>query len=108
MKWGSFGTTDGQFQRVLDLALDAQGDIYVVDDHRDDIQKFDPKVKFIIKFGEEGRGDGELNNTGGITIGPDETCMLPTTVITGSKFSVRNGKYLRQWPTRLRRLSYCH
>ena len=79
--------------------MDAQGDIYVVDDHSDDIQKFDPKGKFIIKFGEDGSGDGQLKNTGGITIGPDGNLYVANYGNNRVEVFSADGKYVRQWPT---------
>ncbi|HET7644198.1 MAG TPA: hypothetical protein VFK40_11860, partial [Nitrososphaeraceae archaeon] len=41
-KWGSFGKDDGQFQDPEHLAVDSEGNVYVSDRKRDDIQKFMP------------------------------------------------------------------
>jgi tripartite motif-containing protein 71 len=43
-KWGSFGKGDGQFQDPEHLALDSEGNVYVSDRKRDDIQKFIPII----------------------------------------------------------------
>jgi DNA-binding beta-propeller fold protein YncE len=43
-KWGSFGKGDGQFQDPEHLAVDSEGNVYVSDRKRDDIQKFAPAV----------------------------------------------------------------
>jgi hypothetical protein len=41
-KWGSFGKGDGQFQDPEHLAVDSEGNVYISDRKRDDIQKFTP------------------------------------------------------------------
>ncbi len=41
-KWGSFGKGDGQFEDPEHLAVDSEGNVYVSDRKRDDIQKFAP------------------------------------------------------------------
>ena len=41
-KWGSFGKGNGQFQDPEHLAVDSEGNVYVSDRKRDDIQKFAP------------------------------------------------------------------
>ena len=40
--WGSQGSEKGQFEFVNDVAVDAQGYIYVVDSGNHRIQKFSP------------------------------------------------------------------
>jgi streptogramin lyase len=71
----------------------------VVDDHREDIQKFDPQGKFLLKFGSNGNGDGQLSNTGGITIGPDGNLYIADYGNNRVEVFSLDGKYLRQWPT---------
>jgi DNA-binding beta-propeller fold protein YncE len=44
-KWGSFGKEDGQFQDPEHLAVDSEGNVYVSDRKRDDIQKFSPVIE---------------------------------------------------------------
>ena len=40
LKWGSFGTGDGQFARPRGNAVDSSGNVYVVDAYNHRIQKF--------------------------------------------------------------------
>src|SRR5215213_5959367 len=42
IKWGSFGKGDGQFLDPEHLAVDSEGNVYISDRKRDDIQKFSP------------------------------------------------------------------
>ena len=44
-KWGSFGKADGQFMDPEHLALDSEGNVYISDRKRDDIQKFSPIIE---------------------------------------------------------------
>jgi DNA-binding beta-propeller fold protein YncE len=46
---GSFGKGDGQFQDPEHLAVDSEGNVYVSDRKRDDIQKFAPISETINK-----------------------------------------------------------
>lgn len=54
--WGSSGSGDGQFVRPNAVALDSSGNVYVIDEDNDRIQKFTSTGTFII------------SNTGGIDI----------------------------------------
>ena len=44
-KWGSFGKGDGQFMDPEHLAVDSEGNVYISDRKRDDIQKFSPVIE---------------------------------------------------------------
>ena len=59
-KWGSQGTDDGQFLRPHDLDFDSEGNVYVSDRDRNDIQKFTPNGTFLTKWGSEGSEEGQF------------------------------------------------
>jgi DNA-binding beta-propeller fold protein YncE len=50
--WGTTGTARGQFEAPVDLALDGQGNVYVLDNVRNDVQKFSPAGRWLDSFGE--------------------------------------------------------
>jgi len=63
--WGGRGNADGQFNTSGDypygsIAIDEQGNVYVIDYGNDRVQKFDRQGKFIAKWGTHGDGDGEF------------------------------------------------
>ena len=57
-KWGAYGDADGDFLNPNGVAVDASGNVYVVDTDLDRIQKFSPTGAFITKWGANGSGDG--------------------------------------------------
>ena len=71
-KWGSYGTDNGQFSNLDDIAVDASGDVYVGESttiaYPDNvrIQKFDSNGNFITKWGSHGTGDGQFGSISGI------------------------------------------
>src|SRR5215212_5982849 len=66
-QFGSFGTDDGQFTWPTSLAIDADGNVFVVDDLNNRIQRFTPEGKLLHVFGSAGEGPGEFNLPWGIT-----------------------------------------
>jgi hypothetical protein len=59
---------DGQFEGPTDIAIDAAGNIYVVDSGNHRIQKFDATGKFLGKWGERGKGDSQFEFPIGIAL----------------------------------------
>ena len=62
------GSGDGQFFRPANLAIDMSGNIFVLDEGNNCIQKFDSNGNFITKWGTVGSGDGQFNEPTGIAI----------------------------------------
>ena len=68
LKWGTYGSGDGQFDLPNSMAVDSSGNVYVSDfNHR--IQKFDSSGNFLLKWGRNG-GDGTSGNLDGELNGP--------------------------------------
>jgi DNA-binding beta-propeller fold protein YncE len=63
--WGTEAITgtapDGQFRFPAGIAVDMEGNVYVSDGGRPDIQKFDAEGNFLAKIGELGQSDGQFN-----------------------------------------------
>jgi streptogramin lyase len=74
--WGNKGSGNGEFdfsdtsQSIYggDIASDGNGNIYVVDNLNNRIQRFDSNGNFITKWGSYGTGDGEFDRPSGIVI----------------------------------------
>jgi tripartite motif-containing protein 71 len=67
-KFGSSGSGDGQFGEIADLAVDAVGNVYVVDNARYRVQKFGPTGEFLAKFGSYGNGNGQFWSPEGVAV----------------------------------------
>lgn len=62
------GTEDGRFLWPTAIACDREGNLYVSDEHRHDIQVFTTDGAFVRKFGSQGSAPGQFNRPSGLAI----------------------------------------
>jgi len=67
-QFGSFGSQNSKFNTPKDLAVDKNGNIFVVDQNNNRIQKFDSNGKYILQWGSEGDTEGKFNKPTGICV----------------------------------------
>ena len=67
-RWGTTGSGPGQFQFPTDVAVDAQGFVYVADSGNFRIQKFTSTGSFVTQWGGEGTGDGQFEYGWGLAV----------------------------------------
>jgi tripartite motif-containing protein 71 len=71
----SFGTDeyeeDGGFRHPSDVAIDAEGNVWVTDTETYRLQKFSEEGEFLDKFGEAGSKPGELSAPAAVAIDPE-------------------------------------
>lgn len=60
-QWGTHGSGPGQFDHPVGIALDRQGNIYVVDRDNSRVQKLSPDGQPLAQWGSRGTSPGELN-----------------------------------------------
>jgi predicted membrane-bound mannosyltransferase/DNA-binding beta-propeller fold protein YncE len=65
---GQLGALPGQMNTPLGLALDASGNVYVVDSGNSRIQKFDPRGRPLGAVGVPGAGPGQFNQPSDIAV----------------------------------------
>jgi len=82
-----------------DVALDSQGNIYVVEAIMHQVNKLTNAGVFLAQWGSQGAGDGQFQFPSGIAVGPDDsvyvTDMLNSRI---QKFS-SDGQFLAKWGT---------
>ena len=47
-KWGTKGTSDGQFNKPHSMSNDMDGNVYVTDMNNHRVQKFTPEGQFVV------------------------------------------------------------
>jgi DNA-binding beta-propeller fold protein YncE len=70
-KFGSTGSGDGELLRPAGLAVEANGNLIVVDSGNCRLQVFSPDGKFVGKCGGPGKAPGEFNQPWGVTLDND-------------------------------------
>jgi YD repeat-containing protein len=73
---GSSSPGDGHLYSPGDVAVDAQGDVWVVDKGANRIQKFGPGGEFLAKFGTWGSGNGQFNRPTAIAIASNGDLLI--------------------------------
>lgn len=71
--WSEIDSEGTQFfTDAWGVAVDRQGNVYVVDDHRSEIFVFNSEGEVLDRWGERGEGDGQMQIPGFIFIDPDK------------------------------------
>jgi tripartite motif-containing protein 71 len=101
LMWGSPGSGEGQFSITVPdegrLAVDAQGNVLVLDVSNGRVQKFDSNGKFLTQWGTSGKGDGQFIEASDIAIDQQNNVYVvdyQNRVV--QKFD-ENGKFLLRW-----------
>ena len=66
--FGTSGSGNGQFNRPRGIAVDQEGNVWVVDEMNHRVQKFNSKGEYVGKFGSFGTGNGQFNEPSDVAI----------------------------------------
>ncbi len=69
--WG-YDEADGKFSHAYGVASDSRGYIYVSDFNNNRLQMFDPRGKFVMKWGTAGRQDGQFSHPAGLSVDSED------------------------------------
>ena len=54
MKFGTYGTGDGQFNNPIEIAIDSSDTLFITDDKNNRVQIFNSDGGYITQFGNQG------------------------------------------------------
>ena len=59
LKWGDFSDRTREFRLPTGIYIDDKGFVYTSDGNTEQVQKYSPKGKLVVKFGAKGAKDGQ-------------------------------------------------
>ncbi|OGO06003.1 MAG: hypothetical protein A2Y73_07430 [Chloroflexi bacterium RBG_13_56_8] len=95
--WGSPGDGPGQMRAPKGLALDAEGNLYVVDSQNHRIQVFDAQGNFLRAWGSEGTQPGEFKEPWGVAVSPSGEVYVADTWNHRIQVFDQTGAFVRMW-----------
>jgi len=96
-EWGSEGTNPGQFITPMGIAVDSVGNVYVIDQGGNRIQKFDATGNYRRTWGSKGTGEGQFSQPHAIAIDSAGNVYVADTYNDRIQKFDANGNYLSQW-----------
>jgi DNA-binding beta-propeller fold protein YncE len=97
LKWGSYGSGDGQFREPRGVAVDTAGNVYVADTHNYRIQKFATDGTFL-EWGRKGSEDGQFDFPYDVAVDKDGNVYVADSISNNriQKFA-SDGTFLLKW-----------
>ena len=94
-----FGEEDGQITWPTSVAVGPDGNVYVGDEHRQDIQVFDRDGQFLMKWGSKGSGPGEIDRPAGLAVDKDGNVLVVDSLNNRIQKFTPDGKYISAFGT---------
>jgi DNA-binding beta-propeller fold protein YncE len=98
-EFGSYGTEDGAFVWPTGIDVDSQGNVYLADEHRNDVQVWDKDHNFIRKWGSTGDGDAQMNRPAGLATDSQDNVVVADGLNNRILKFTLDGKLLARWGT---------
>jgi len=96
-KWGTQGDLDGQFNYSRGIAVDSSGNVYVVDEGNDRVQKFNSAGGFITKWGSHGHNNGEFFSPRYVAVDSSRYVYVSDSLNDRVQKFDSNGSFITKW-----------
>jgi DNA-binding beta-propeller fold protein YncE len=94
---GQTGNQPGQLTGSRDAAVDAEGNIYVLDGSRHVVQKLDAAGSFLFEWGEAGDGPAQFNHPEALALAPSGDVYVADTRNNRIQKFDNSGTFLLEW-----------
>ena len=98
-RWGSYGQGNGYFQGSEGIAVDAMGNVYVVDSGNSRIQKFSSTGSFIAKWGFSGSKDGQFSSPKDVAVDNAGNVYVADSANQRIQKFTSDGTFITEWGT---------
>lgn len=96
---GEGETEEQMFSEMSSVAVDDEGNIYILDREEKKVKVFDSKGKFVNAFGKEGQGPGEMQLPVIVQIAPTGELVVEDAINRKLMFFSLKGEFLRSLST---------
>lgn len=100
---GQSDDPDKAFSQLSSFVVNEEGILYALDFKEQRIKVFGPDGQFVLSFGEQGQGPGELQMPAGIHLAPGDELAVDDALGKKMVYFTKEGKYIREnsYATRL-------
>ena len=78
-EWSQYGDGPGQLVWPTAIAVDRTGRLWITDEHRHDVQAFEPDGRYVSRVGGHGTGLGQLDRPSGLALDADGSLIVGDT-----------------------------
>ena len=96
---GAYLSSFGHFNYPAGIAIDSNGNVFVVDSGNNQVQKFDGTGTFVRSFGSAGAGNGQFSGPDGIAVDVNDDVYVSDTGNNRVQKFRNDGTYLLQFGT---------
>lgn len=97
--WGQLGTGSGEFDEPTGVAVDSNGNVFVVDRNNDRVQKFDASGSPLGNWGSTGAANGEFDSPRDVAVDSNDDVYVTDGNNDRVQKFTNSGTYITQWGT---------
>jgi DNA-binding beta-propeller fold protein YncE len=98
-QWGGYGNGNGQFDVANSIAVNASGDVYVLDFGNHRVQEFSATGAYITQWGSYGSGNGQFESPLGVGVDPSGIVYVADGMLYRIQEFTSSGAFITQWST---------